>query len=117
MNLYENIVILNAALADEEIEAAIAKIKDFIAEGGGEIIKVDIWGKKKLAYEIKRHKKGLYVLFLFKTAPSTIKRLEEFYKVFESTIKHMVIKLSAKQAHNLERIETLPESAEPKNEA
>jgi small subunit ribosomal protein S6 len=75
MNLYENIVILNAALADEEAEATIIKIKELIADQGGEVLKVDIWGRKKLAYEIKKQKKGLYVLLFYKTPPATIKKL------------------------------------------
>ncbi|MEW6002390.1 MAG: 30S ribosomal protein S6 [Nitrospirota bacterium] len=116
MNVYENIVILNAVLNDEEIEATITKIKDLIASQGGEILKVNVWGKKKLAYEIKKHKKGFYVLFLYKAIPSTIKKLEDFYKVFDAIIKYMIIKLSAKQVHNLEKAGTVLEPAEQKSE-
>jgi small subunit ribosomal protein S6 len=72
MNVYENIVILNASLADEEIEAAITKIKEFVTGQGGEIVNISIWGKRKLSYEINRQKKGLYVLFVYRH-PATIK--------------------------------------------
>jgi len=106
MNIYENIVILNAALTDEEIGAAIIKIKDIITNHGGEMLKVDIWGKKKFAYEIKKQKKGVYVLLCYKTPPSTIKKIEEFYRVFDTVIKYMIIKLSAKQADGLEKSES-----------
>jgi len=101
MNIYENIVILNASLPDEEVETAISKIKEIITGNGGEIVKVDIWGRRKLAYEIKRQNKGLYVLFMYKTSPLTIKKLEEFFKVFDAVIKYMVIKLGAKQVKHL----------------
>lgn len=114
MNIYENIVILNTSLADEEVEAAITKIKDFITDSGGEILRVDIWGKKKLAYEIKKQRKGLYVLLLLKTVPSTIKKLEEFYKVFEAVIKYITIKFNTKQIQNFEKTETLSEPVEQK---
>lgn len=116
MNIYENIIILNASLADEEIEAAITKIKEFITGQGGEIVKINIWGKKKLAYEIKKQKKGLYVLLVYKTPPSTIKKLEEFYKVFDPVIKYSVVKLGTKQAENLERVEAVSEPVEQKRE-
>lgn len=96
MNIYENIIILNASLTDEEIEAAAAKIKALITNSGGEILKSDSWGRKKLAYEIKKHKKGFYLLLIFKTAPSVIKKLEDYYKVFDPVIKFMVIKLDKK---------------------
>lgn len=106
MNIYENIVILNASLTDEEIESSIAKIKNLITNSGGEVLKIDTWGRKKLAYEIKKQKKGFYVLLIYKTPPSTIKKLEEFYKVFDPVIKYMVIKLNMKQTQALEKIET-----------
>lgn len=97
MNIYENIVILNAALPDEEISAAITKIKDLVTNAGGETVKADLWGRRKLAYEIKKQQKGFYVLFVFKTPAATIRKLEELYKVFDPIIKYMVIKLGTKQ--------------------
>jgi len=118
MNIYENMVILNAAMSDEEAEAAISKIKELITGQGGEVLKVDVWGRKKLTYEIKKQKKGLYVLLFFKTPSATIKKLEEFYKVFDTVLKHIILKLSAKQVQNFEKTETGPESApEQKSEA
>jgi small subunit ribosomal protein S6 len=102
MNTYENIVILNAALPDEEINTTISKIKDIIVNAGGEVLKVDQWGRKKLAYEIGKQAKGFYVLLIYKTPPETIKKLEELYKVFDPVIKFMVIKLGPKQIKHLE---------------
>lgn len=96
MNIYENIIILNASLTDEEIETAIGRIKDLITNSGGEVLKAEIWGRKKLAYEIKKQKKGFYILLLFRSAPSLIKKLENYYKVFDPVIKYMVIKLDKK---------------------
>jgi small subunit ribosomal protein S6 len=97
MNIYENIVILNASPTDEEIEASTKKIKDLITNSGGEILKVDVWGRKKLANEIKKQKKGFYVLFVFKSPSPLIRKLEDYYKVFDPVIKYMVIKLEKKQ--------------------
>src|SRR4030042_5140347 len=109
MNVYENIVILNAALSDEEAETAITKIKELIVDQGGEVLKVDIWGRKKLAYEIKKQKKGLYVLLFYKTPPATVKKLEEFYKVLDAVLKFMIIKLGPKQIGDLEKLEAMSE--------
>jgi small subunit ribosomal protein S6 len=116
MNMYENIVILNASLADDEIEAAITKIKEFITVQGGEILKVDVWGKRKLGYDIKKHKRGLYVFLVYKIPSSVIKKLEEFYKVFDAVIKQTIIKLSAKQVENLEKTNATSEPVEQKRE-
>ncbi len=116
MNIYENIVILNAALPDEEINASLQKIKDLIVNSGGEVLKTDLWGRRKLAYEIKKQNKGMYTLLIFKTPPATVKKLEEFYKVFDPVIKYMVIKLGPKQIKHFEAIQAA-EAEQPKSEA
>lgn len=110
MNIYENIVILNASPADEELESSTNKIKDLITSSGGEILKVDVWGRRKLANEIKKQKKGFYVLFAFRAPSSLIKRLEDYYKVFDPVIKYMVIKLEKKQSAHLIESLNLPKA-------
>jgi len=118
MNIYENIIIMNAAISDEEAEAAVTKIKDLVTSQGGEVLKVDVWGRRKLAYEIKKQKKGLYVLLIYKTPSATVKKLEDFYKVFDAVLKYMVVKLEKKQVQELEKSEPVAETpAEQKVEA
>ena len=97
MNIYENIVILNPSLNDDELKAAIAKITDIIINTKGEVLKVDNWGRRKLAYEINKQKMGFYVMFLFKAPASTIKRIEDYFKVFDPIVKFMVIRLGKKE--------------------
>lgn len=101
MNIYENIIILNASLSDEEIEAASGKIKDLITSSGGEILKVDVWGRRKLAYEIEKQNKGFYLLLFFKSPSPVIRKLEDYYKVFDPVMKYMVLKLAKKQVEAL----------------
>lgn len=118
MNIYENIIIMNAAISDEEAEAAVTKIKDLVTGQGGEVLKVDVWGRRKLSYEIKKQKKGLYVLLIYKTPAATVKKLEDFYKVFDVVLKYMVVKLEKKQVQELEKSEPVAEApAEQKVEA
>jgi small subunit ribosomal protein S6 len=96
VNIYENIVILNASLSDEEIETAAGKIGDLITNSGGTILKTDVWGRRKLAYEIKKQKKGFYILFLFQAPSPVIRKLEDYYKVYDPVVKFMVIRLDKK---------------------
>ena len=115
MHVYENIVILNAALSDEEIETATGKIRDLITNAGGEILKLDPWGRRKLAYEIKKQKKGFFLLLLFRSVPSLIKKLEDYYKVYDPVVKYMVIRLDKKMLKNVELAkpgEAAPQKAE-----
>lgn len=97
MNTYENIVIFDASLSDEAIENSITRVKDLITSAGGQVLKADNWGRRKLAYAINKHSKGVYTLFLFQSPSGVIKQLEDFYKVYDPVIKYMVIKLEKKQ--------------------
>lgn len=109
MNVYENMVILNAALSDEEADAAISRIKDLVTGQGGEVLKVDVWGRRKLAYDINKHKKGFYVLLFYKAPPATIKKLDEFFKVFDAVLKYIIFRLDRKRVQSLEKSEPVPE--------
>ncbi len=97
MNIYEKIAILNPSLNEEELKSVIDRITDLITNSGGEVLKVDIWGKKRFAYEIAKQKMGFYVLFLFKSPASTVMKIEDYFKVFDPVMKFMVIKLGKKQ--------------------
>jgi len=103
MNIYENIVILNPSINEEDLKSAVNKITDIIASSGGKVLSTDNWGKKKLAYEINKHKMGIYILFVFNAPSSVVKRIEDYFKVFDPVVKFMVIKLGKKQ------VEALPE--------
>lgn len=97
MNYYESITILDPALSDEDLASATEKITSLITKNGGEILKNENWGKKNLAYEINKKKKGFY-LFLVLRAPSTlVKQLEDYYKVFDPVFKYIMVKLGKKQ--------------------
>ncbi|MCE5313036.1 MAG: 30S ribosomal protein S6 [Nitrospiraceae bacterium] len=103
MNFYENVVILNPSLTDEELKTATDKISDFITNAGGEMIKVDVWGKKRLAYELNKHKMGYYVLYLFKAPSNLLQKVENYFKVYDPVIKFMAIKLGKKEIAVLQK--------------
>jgi len=93
MPIYESICIINPNLSDEETAGVIKKMQDVVAKQGGEMLKYEDWGKKKLAYEIKKHKRGHYAFFQFKAAPTAVSELERTYKLTDSIIKFLTVKL------------------------
>jgi small subunit ribosomal protein S6 len=97
MNFYENIFILSPDLDDSAVENSIERVKNIVIKNGGEIIKIENWGRKKLAYELNKQSKGIYILLIFKAPPATIHELEKLSKVFDVLIKFMAIKLRKKQ--------------------
>jgi len=101
MNIYENVVILNPSLSEDELKAAVEKIGDVIKGTDGEVLKVDIWGRRKLAYELNKQKMGYYVMFLMKAPSPAVKKIENYFKVFDPVMKFMVIRLGTKQVDAL----------------
>lgn len=97
MDIYEKIVIIDPNIDDTAAEETVGKIKDIIISKGGEILKTENWGRRKLAYILNKHQKGNYILILFKSPPTTILHLERFCKVTDSVIKFMVVKLTKKK--------------------
>ncbi|MEW6714719.1 MAG: 30S ribosomal protein S6 [Nitrospirota bacterium] len=97
MNLYEKIMILNPGLDAKAVEETVEKVKEKITKQGGEILKSENWGTRKLAYELNKQDKGIYILLLFKSPPSTILELERFCKVTDTVIKFMVVRLQKKK--------------------
>lgn len=93
MNLYESLFIINPALDETEVGNIVGKVEELIKKGGGEVVKVDNWGKKKLAYEVKKQKKGYYILINFRIKPGAISELERTLKITDPIIKFLIIRI------------------------
>ena len=92
--VYESAVLLNAALDDETIKNAIIRIKETITVNGGEIREIEDWGRKRLAYQVKRSKIGFYAIFRFDSPPDLIPKLERYYQLDENILRYLTITLS-----------------------
>lgn len=110
MPIYESIFIINANLPDDETNAVIKKMQDVVAKQGGEMTKFEDWGKRKLAYEVKKQKRGHYVFFQFKGGAPVVSELERTYKLTDAVIKFLTIRLE-------KELRTRPEPKKPKKEA
>lgn len=97
INLYETMFVLKPTLTPEETQARIAFVKDVITSQGGEIVAVEDWGSKKLAYKVQKFDRGYYYIAYFKAEGKSILELERVYTITEDVIKFMTVKY-AKQA-------------------
>lgn len=91
MNAYEVVIILTKKISEEQAEETKSKISDLISSNG-EVVSVDDWGMKKLAYEIKKEQEGHYYLYTFNSNPEFIAEFERILRIDDSVLKHMVIK-------------------------
>lgn len=91
MRKYETIFIQNPILDEEAVKANIEKFKGIIENGGGTVDNVDFWGKRKLAYEIKKVSEGYYTLFNFTAGPELPKELDRVFRITDGIIRHIIV--------------------------
>lgn len=92
MQLYESIFIVRPSLSDEDTSKLIDKLKG-VVEKSGTILKFENWGKKKLAYEVKRERKGTFVYLNFQSKGDLISELERSYRLEDSVIKFLTVRM------------------------
>ena len=121
MKPYELLLIITPDHDENEAEALTNQVKGII-ESGGAIVKVDPWGKKRLAYPIQKRNEGYYVLYIFECAPSFVTQLNQSLHVIEPILRYMIVqyeddinKLKAELAAEAEQ--PTPEAEQPTPEA
>ena len=93
MNHYETIYIVNPTLDDDSLKEAIDKFSDLIKKLKGTIVKINEWGKRKLAYDVKRFDKGYYVVLDFCALPKMLTELERNLKLDDRILKYITVKI------------------------
>jgi len=102
--IYETVFITVPDIPDSDLKQIKTKFEKAAKKEKGEIVKAEDWGVKKLAYEIKHNKKGKYVCYNYKAAPTSISEIERNLKLDERVIRFLTFKVD-------------PEDLEPKKEA
>ena len=92
MNEYELMYVLHPRLSAEEISETIARISALVTDPGGEVLSVDEWGRRRLAYPIEKNLEGYYVLTTFKAPSSVAAPLEAQLNLSEDVLRHLLIR-------------------------
>ena len=93
MNSYEQVLIFSPEMTDEQVQQVLSKARSLIEEPHGEFIAQDIWGRRRLAYPIKRNREGLYAVLQFSVDPSNINELETLHRLNSKIIRHITVKV------------------------
>ncbi len=94
MRSYQSVLILKPDIEDTHVDEALGKIGEFIKGNGGTILKAEKWGKKRLAYRVKKNRFGIYLNLYHTLEPSGVIDLEKKYKLYDLVIKFMVVSLT-----------------------
>jgi len=89
---YELVLILDPEMEDEEVSAAVDRMKQLVAARGGELTDVNPWGKRKLSYPIKSRNEGNYIVTHFRMEPSQTAELEATLRLSEEVLRHLLVK-------------------------
>lgn len=104
MRHYETIFIVNPDLEENETNNVIEGVKTTIEANGGKIMSTDLWGRRRLAYPIKRHKDGYYALLVFESDPKFVRELNTYYRIAEPIIKYMVVNFEGEISESQEDV-------------
>lgn len=92
MRAYEALYVMRPSYEEEAYKEFIEKYNALIQANGGEITKVEPWGKRRLAYEIDKVREGYYVLVLFNGDSQLPAELERNFKINDEILRYMVVK-------------------------
>ena len=93
MTKYESVLIARQDLGASQVSSIVSELSNAIAKEGGEVVRVDNWGLKNLAYRIKKNRKGHYVLLNISAPASAIAEYERLMRVNEDIIRYRPVKV------------------------
>lgn len=94
MREYEIVYVIRPDLSDDDRSTKVERIHSLIAENGGELGKIEDWGKRVLAYEIRHNTDGYYRLAEFRLPPSSVKTVEDRLNIDEEILRYQIISRS-----------------------
>lgn len=94
MRRYETIFIVKPGAATEIIAGIVEKTTSIIKSYGGSMIRINEWGLKKLAYQIKKERQGYYVYIDYAGTPAAVTEMERIFKINDQLLKFMTVKLA-----------------------
>ncbi len=91
-NIYELMFILRPDLSQDQVVNQMRKYRDLLKEFGAEKVSIEVWGKRRLAYEVDRFQDGIYVLTYFSGDGSQVAPLEKNMRLSDEVIRYLTIK-------------------------
>jgi small subunit ribosomal protein S6 len=90
---YETIFVTEPTLTEEEIDDLIKGYDSLVASVQGKVVKVEKWGKRRLAYPIQRREEGIYVLMVIESPTSFVKEIERRYRMNDRILRHLTVRV------------------------
>jgi small subunit ribosomal protein S6 len=95
---YELAFILHPEVSEEETRSLLTRLEQIVTNSDGQVVKVNHWGRRRLAYPIERQRDGIYIVIDLILAPEAVQEINRLLYVSENVLRYMVIKRDAKAA-------------------
>jgi small subunit ribosomal protein S6 len=95
LRTYEVMVILDPSLEERTVEPSLDKYLNVVRKDGGSVESVDVWGRRRLAYEINKQAEGIYAIVQLTAEPATVKELDRQLGLNESVLRTKVLRPDA----------------------
>ena len=92
MTSYEALFIVRPDIDEADLEKVVGRVEDVVKSSDGTIVESQIWGKKRLAYEVKGHAEGIYVKLNFDAPPKVVEKLQDHFRLNEDVIRDLVVR-------------------------
>ena len=110
---YELMYIVRPELEDDAVRVAVKSVRTLIESLGGEVVKTTLWGKRRLAYEVRRLREGHYVLVVFHLDGGKIAEIERALRIHDTVFRHLVVVHEGPDARSEAEIEEETLAIEP----
>lgn len=90
MKKYELVCLIQPDLDETAVNGVIDRVKTWVADAGGTVDKIDLWGKRRMAYSIRKQREGNYVLFNLTLSPASTSALDQNLRYAETVMRHML---------------------------
>ncbi len=114
MRRYETFVIVDPDISPEQREPVVARVKELIVQQNGFLVFEDVWGDRKLAYEIKKRERGFYIRFDYCGLSELVNEIDRVFRIDDRVLKYMTVVLD--KDVDLEKVKEEKASAEDQRE-
>tara|TARA_B100000686_G_scaffold355003_1_gene468909 strand:- start:457 stop:843 length:387 start_codon:yes stop_codon:yes gene_type:complete len=112
---YQTVIIIKPDLDETQVNEASEKISQFVTKFSGSVLKFEAWGKKRLAYRIRKSRYGFYLSFCHSLDPANVPSFEKELKLDEGILKHLVIRLEPPEVERILSEPQAPDEVESTN--
>jgi small subunit ribosomal protein S6 len=102
MASYETLFIVRPDIEESDLSKVVARVEDIVKSSGGTILGSEVWGKRRLAYEVNKYTEGVYVKLNFDAAPAVVEKLRDHFRFNEDVIRDLIVQQEFTQGERRE---------------